>query len=177
MICTIIHQVKPLGELVYKSYLPSGHQVDTKSPPLKKKEKKEKNEKENIYRAFKHLSITEKQFNKLISDGYTKENVDEILDRIENFSGNKKYNSLNLTARNWLKNKKEVVKVEQKKPVDHKLLYKGLLSKKRDLESETEDGIESHAVFGNEPYYHKCVRELGEVNERLRELEKQGEHC
>ena len=62
--------------------------------------------KESIYRQFKHLSLTEKEFEKLIIEGYNKENIDEILDRIENFANNKKYTSLILTARNWLKKEK-----------------------------------------------------------------------
>ncbi len=60
------------------------------------------NNKENIYRAFKHLSISIEEFNKLCID-YTKQQVDDILDQIENYSQNKKFSSLYLTAKNWLK--------------------------------------------------------------------------
>jgi hypothetical protein len=64
------------------------------------------NNKENIYRAFKHLSISVEEFNKLCID-YTKQQVDDILDQIENYSQNKKFSSLYLTAKNWLKRNKK----------------------------------------------------------------------
>lgn len=63
-------------------------------------EKKEK----NIYRAFDHLSISIDDFNTL-NNQYTKGQIDEILDDIENFNGNTRYKSLKITARNWLKRK------------------------------------------------------------------------
>lgn len=65
-----------------------------------KQELKELKE-ENIYRAFSHLSISFDEFNKLCID-YTKQQIDDILDQIENYSQNKKFSSLYLTAKNWL---------------------------------------------------------------------------
>jgi len=56
----------------------------------------------DIYKSFAHLSISEKEFKKLEVD-YTKQQIDETLEAIENFKNNTKYKSLYLTAKNWLK--------------------------------------------------------------------------
>lgn len=66
----------------------------------KVKETKEKNIK--VYRNFDHLSLSLNDFTKLNSE-YSKEKIDDILDRIENYKGNSKYKSLYLTSVNWLK--------------------------------------------------------------------------
>jgi len=60
------------------------------------------NNNKNIYRRFAHLSLSEADYIKLNKD-YTKQQIDRILDSIENFANNKKYKSLYLTAKNWLK--------------------------------------------------------------------------
>jgi hypothetical protein len=79
---------------------------ETQMTPTKefKNDKKEKKE-ENIYRAFAHLQITTAEVDKIIADGWEREQVDEILDEIENYRNNKNYVSLNLTARKWLAKK------------------------------------------------------------------------
>jgi len=81
--------------------------------PTKSKEKSKSNTKKEIevnsvYRSFGHLSLSKNQFTKLQSE-FTKDQIDNTLNSIENYKGNKKYNSLYLTALSWLK--KDVKKV------------------------------------------------------------------
>lgn len=57
---------------------------------------------ETIYRSFAHLKITTAEFDKLIADGWEKEQIDETLDNIQNYAKNKDYVYLYLTARKWL---------------------------------------------------------------------------
>lgn len=62
--------------------------------------------KETIYRSFAHLSISNEEFDKLIFEGYLKEEIDSILDSIQNYKKNTQYTSLFLTAKKWLKKEK-----------------------------------------------------------------------
>jgi hypothetical protein len=77
---------------------------ETQVTPTKelKKDKKEKKEEENIYRAFDHLEISRPEFAKLVAEGWSPTQVDNILDRIENYKKNKDYKNLYRTALNWL---------------------------------------------------------------------------
>jgi len=56
---------------------------------------------DSIYRAFAQLSISNQEVEKLL-EKYSIEQIDEVLDSIENYKGNKKYTSLYLTATKWL---------------------------------------------------------------------------
>jgi hypothetical protein len=93
-----------------------------------KQELKELKE-ENIYRKFSHLSISFDEFNKLCID-YTKQQVDDILDQIENYSQNKKFSSLYLTAKNWL-NRNQPKQTEGISPEELKAIKLGFLKPKQ----------------------------------------------
>ena len=86
---------------------------------VQEQEEVQEEEEEQVYRKFKHLSISVDEVEKLKSNGYTKIQIDEVLDKIENYSQNKKYSSLYLTANNWLK-KEEQEKAQEKEKYRYK---------------------------------------------------------
>lgn len=84
---------------------------------------------ENIYRSFQHLSISVDEFNKLCIE-YTKQQIDDILDQIENYRNNDKFSSLYLTAKNWLSRNKST-QSEGIAPEELKAIKLGFLKPKQ----------------------------------------------
>lgn len=66
----------------------------------------------NIYRQFKHLSISNEEIEMLKLIGYSTFEIDSILDAIENYKKNTSYTSLYLTAKKWLEKEKSSAKKE-----------------------------------------------------------------
>lgn len=81
-------------------------EVETEEEVKTEIETKTEVEREPIfYRKFAHLKLNLVDFEKLNRE-YSKEQIDDILDSIENHKNNKNYKSLYLTANKWLKNDK-----------------------------------------------------------------------
>lgn len=80
------------------------------------------NDNDNIYRKFNHLFITNDEYQSLFVVYGSK--VDDVLDSIENYKDNKKYKSLFLTCKQWLKKESlDSIKQPYKSPEDKLLEY------------------------------------------------------
>jgi hypothetical protein len=76
------------------------------------KERKGKDIKDKqVYRKFDHLSLSLSEYERIIEEGYTKQEIDSMLDSIENYKKNTSYKSLNLTLKKWLKKEEEDAKL------------------------------------------------------------------
>ena len=113
----------------YEKYQVATNEITNEQPTSNQRVTTNKNikkeKKENIYRKFSHLYISFDEFNKLCVD-YTKQQVDDILDQIENYSQNKKFSSLYLTAKNWL-NRNQPKQQEGVSPEELKAIKLGFL--------------------------------------------------
>lgn len=78
---------------------------------------KEEDKERDIYRSFKHLSLDKKDYKKL-NTKWSKNQIDNVLDKIENYKLNKKYVSLYLTANVWLKKEHPIIDLTEKKLTD-----------------------------------------------------------
>lgn len=80
----------------------SDRQASDKQVTTTKECNNDNNDKKVIYRKIEKLEITVEEVEKLKIE-YTIQEIDDVLDRIENYKKRDQYKSLYLTAKNWLK--------------------------------------------------------------------------
>jgi hypothetical protein len=72
-----------------------------------------------IYKFFSHLSISVEEVHKLNLAGYTKQQIDDVLESIENYKKNTSYVSLYLTAKKWLQKEQAEKSKTTERPMVH----------------------------------------------------------
>ena len=87
-------------------------QTNYDSNTIKESKVKENKEKQ-IYKSFAHLSISVLDYEKLLESGYSKNQIDNTLESIENYKKNVSYKSLYLTAKKWLGKEPKQKKVSE----------------------------------------------------------------
>jgi len=103
----------------YKDYQVATSKTTTKQPQnnqkatTNKNDNNDNNEKNVVYRRFAHLSISSNEVESL-KEHWNINQINDILDRIQNYAKNKTYTSLYLTSRNWLKRDFPIVDHKQK---------------------------------------------------------------
>ena len=108
-------------------------EVESKAKPKKPAKK------EVVYRSFKHLSITESDFKKL-NKLYSKEQIDNTLDSVENYAKNKSYTSLYLTASKWLRKEYPHIKEEATNDTGGLSEFQQMELKKQELNNNWRNG-------------------------------------
>lgn len=98
---------------------------ETQVKPIQERKEEEERKEVVVYRKFNHLEITLDEVNKL-KEEYDISIINLVLDKIENYSKNKNYKNLFLTAKNWLKKEKSIT--ETNKP-DNVVVWKDGISR------------------------------------------------
>lgn len=147
----------------YDRYQQDEHQSNIKRTSVEHqsntfKESKESKEGKEVYKRFDHLSLSVSEYERLITD-YSPTIVNDTIDAIENYKNNKKYKSLNLTVRMWLK--------RNSNPIKSNGILSGLLSAKKikieDSPFKNMDNIEKYEkIYMNAYKTNKTPMDEGE---------------